>query len=155
MEKIISMLDELLDEVEHNSDADMKVFLTTLQTLKSLVKVNNLLEEDEEDIISYITSQSFLTHEYFKEYRVSNNREMFSIDSISAQNTINEIGFKYASVLWADDLLSYKNHKGDQTLPKNKEFTSLIINTVTMNHVLINSASDQQTLIHRSKLEIN
>ena len=65
-----SILDDLLDNVETKNDEeskDMKLFLTTIQTLKSLTRVN-LLKEDEEDIISYITSQQFLTREYFIQY---------------------------------------------------------------------------------------
>ncbi len=65
-----NILDELLDEAESKNDEeskDMKLFLTTLQTLKSLSRVK-LLGFDEEDIISYIKSQPFLTREYFKEY---------------------------------------------------------------------------------------
>ena len=65
-----NILDELLDEVENKLDEnskDMKLFLSTLQMLKSLTKIN-LLAEDEEDIISFIKSQSFLSREYFKEY---------------------------------------------------------------------------------------
>lgn len=65
-----SILDDLLDNVENKNDEDskdMKLFLTTLQTLKSLTRVN-LLKEDEEDIISFITSQQFLTREYFVQY---------------------------------------------------------------------------------------
>ncbi len=65
-----NILDELLDDAESKNDEeskDMKLFLTTLQTLKSLSRVK-LLGFDEEDIISYIKSQPFLTREYFKEY---------------------------------------------------------------------------------------
>ncbi len=65
-----NILDELLDEVENKLDEnskDMKLFLSTLQMLKSLTKIN-LLAEDEQDIISFIKSQSFLSREYFKEY---------------------------------------------------------------------------------------
>jgi len=65
-----NILDDLLDDVESKNDEeskDMKLFLSTLQTLKSLTRVK-LMSQDEEDIISYIKSQPFLTREYFKEY---------------------------------------------------------------------------------------
>ena len=65
-----NILDELLDEAESKMDEDskdMKLFLTTLQTLKSLTKIT-LLSFDEEDIISFIKSQPFLSREDFKEY---------------------------------------------------------------------------------------
>ncbi len=65
-----NILDELLDEAESKNDEDskdMKLFLTTLQTLKSLTKVK-LMTFDEEDIISFIKSQPFLSREYFKEF---------------------------------------------------------------------------------------
>ena len=65
-----NILDELLDDVESKMDEkskDMKLFLNTVQMLKSLVRVN-LLPEDEEDLVSYIKSYPFLTREYFKEY---------------------------------------------------------------------------------------
>jgi hypothetical protein len=65
-----NILDELLDDVESKMDEkskDMKLFLNTVQMLKSLVRVN-LLPEDEEDLVSYIKSYPFLSREYFKEY---------------------------------------------------------------------------------------
>jgi len=65
-----NILDELLDDVENKNDqssTDMKLFLNTLQSLKSLVKVD-LLSQDQEDIISFIKSEPFLTREYFREY---------------------------------------------------------------------------------------
>ena len=36
-------------------------------------------------------------HEYFKQYRVNRNREMFSIDSYTAQEVIERLGFKYTT----------------------------------------------------------
>lgn len=65
-----NILDELLDDVENKNDqtsTDMKLFLNTLQSLKSLTKID-LLSQDQEDIISFIKSEPFLTREYFKEY---------------------------------------------------------------------------------------
>jgi hypothetical protein len=63
-----NILDELLDDVESKMDEDskdMKLFLDTIQMLKSFTKVK-LLSYDEEDIISFIKSEPFLTREYFK-----------------------------------------------------------------------------------------
>lgn len=65
-----NIMDELLDEADSKNDEeskDMKLFLNTLQTLKSLTRVK-LMTFDEEDIISFIKSQPFLSREYFKEY---------------------------------------------------------------------------------------
>ncbi len=63
-----NILDELLDDVESKMDEDskdMKLFLDTIQMLKSFTKVK-LLSYDEEDIISFIKSEPFLTRDYFK-----------------------------------------------------------------------------------------
>lgn len=46
-------------------------------------------------------------HEYFNEQRVSSNREMFSIDSITAQQVIETLGEKYSTVLRADSHIKY------------------------------------------------
>jgi hypothetical protein len=43
-------------------------------------------------------------HQYFQTQRVSGNREMFAVDSITAQNVIDELGYKYSTVLWADSI---------------------------------------------------
>ena len=43
-------------------------------------------------------------HQYFQTQRVSGNREMFAVDSITAQNAIDELGYKYSTVLWADSI---------------------------------------------------
>lgn len=45
-------------------------------------------------------------HSNLAVYRVNEYREMFSIDSYSAQATIESLGYKYANVLYADSLLS-------------------------------------------------
>jgi hypothetical protein len=63
-----NILDDLLDDVESKMDEDskdMKLFLDTIQMLKSFSKIK-LLSYDEEDIISFIKSEPFLTREYFK-----------------------------------------------------------------------------------------
>jgi AraC-like DNA-binding protein len=39
-------------------------------------------------------------HEYFKEQRVNPRREMFEIDSYTAQRVIEELGYKYSTALW-------------------------------------------------------
>jgi hypothetical protein len=65
-----NLLDQLLDDVDNKHDQesnDMKLFLNTLQSLKSLTRID-LLSQDQEDIISFIKSDPFLTREYFKEY---------------------------------------------------------------------------------------
>ena len=65
-----NILDELLDDVESKNDQssnDMKLFLNTLQSLQTLTKVD-MLSQDQEEVISYIKSEPFLTREYFREY---------------------------------------------------------------------------------------
>jgi hypothetical protein len=84
-----NILDELLDNVENKLDEDskdMKLFLSTLQTIQSLVRVN-LLNEDQEDIISYIKSQPFLSREYFKEYIKKTGQQNQNIQYIEYQAT--------------------------------------------------------------------
>jgi hypothetical protein len=39
-------------------------------------------------------------HDHFKEHRVNKDREMFSIDTYTAQRAIEELGYKYSTVLW-------------------------------------------------------
>ena len=39
-------------------------------------------------------------HYYLREHRVSKNREMFAIDSHTAQKVIEELGYKYSTALW-------------------------------------------------------
>ena len=39
-------------------------------------------------------------HQHFREHRVSSNREMFAIDSHTAQRVIEELGYKYSTALW-------------------------------------------------------
>jgi hypothetical protein len=39
-------------------------------------------------------------HEYLHEWRVVNNREMFEIDSYTAQAVIEKIGYKYSTARW-------------------------------------------------------
>jgi len=39
-------------------------------------------------------------HEHFKDHRVNRNREMFAIDSHTAQIAIESLGYKYSSALW-------------------------------------------------------
>ena len=39
-------------------------------------------------------------HEYLHEWRVANNREMFSIDSYTAQQVIEDLGYKYSTARW-------------------------------------------------------
>jgi len=43
-------------------------------------------------------------HEHLAPYRVNTHREMFSIDSITAQNIIEQLGYKYSTVVWANQL---------------------------------------------------
>lgn len=43
-------------------------------------------------------------HEYFDSYRVSDNREMFRVDSISVQNAIESLGGKYRSPLYIKNM---------------------------------------------------
>jgi len=50
-------------------------------------------------------------HEYFAAQRVSDQREMFTVDSYTAQKVIETLGQKYSSVLHADSLLEFKNKK--------------------------------------------
>jgi hypothetical protein len=44
-------------------------------------------------------------HEYFKEQRVNPRREMFEIDSYTAQRVIEELGYKYSTALWEHNRL--------------------------------------------------
>ena len=39
-------------------------------------------------------------HNHLKPYRVNTHREMFAIDSHTAQRVIEEIGYKYSTALW-------------------------------------------------------
>lgn len=39
-------------------------------------------------------------HQHLREYRVNNKREMFAIDSHTAQRVIEELGYKYSTALW-------------------------------------------------------
>lgn len=39
-------------------------------------------------------------HIHLHEYRVNKNREMFAIDSHTAQRVIEELGYKYSTALW-------------------------------------------------------
>jgi hypothetical protein len=39
-------------------------------------------------------------HEYFKDNRVNNRREMFTVSSYTAQKVIEDLGYKYSSALW-------------------------------------------------------
>lgn len=48
-------------------------------------------------------------HEYFAAQRVNDGREMFSIDSYTAQKVIEVLGQKYSSTLHADSILKFKN----------------------------------------------
>jgi len=49
-------------------------------------------------------------HEYFAAQRINENREMFAIDSYTAQNVIEVLGQRYSSILHVDSLL-IKNNK--------------------------------------------
>jgi hypothetical protein len=49
-------------------------------------------------------------HEYFAAQRVNENREMFEIDSYTAQKAIEVLGQRYSSILHVDSLL-IKNNK--------------------------------------------
>lgn len=40
-------------------------------------------------------------HDYLAEHRITNNREMFNIDSFTAQKVITELGFKYSTALFS------------------------------------------------------
>ena len=44
-------------------------------------------------------------HDYLSEYRVNTHREMFSIDSYTAQQIIEQLGKNYSSILHADSIL--------------------------------------------------
>jgi hypothetical protein len=44
-------------------------------------------------------------HEYFREYRVNTHREMFSVNSYTAQDAIEKIGYKYSTARWNHDAL--------------------------------------------------
>jgi hypothetical protein len=39
-------------------------------------------------------------HHHLREHRVNKNREMFAVDSHTAQRIIEEFGYKYSSALW-------------------------------------------------------
>jgi len=39
-------------------------------------------------------------HYHLREYRVTKNREMFEVDSYTAQKVIEELGYKYSTALW-------------------------------------------------------
>jgi len=39
-------------------------------------------------------------HEHLKEHRVNIHREMFAVDTFTAQKVINELGYKYSTALW-------------------------------------------------------
>jgi len=39
-------------------------------------------------------------HQYFSAYRVNTHREMFAIDSHTAQKVIEDLGYKYSSAMW-------------------------------------------------------
>lgn len=39
-------------------------------------------------------------HEYFKEHRVNKHREMFSVDTHTAQQVIEQLGYKYSTAAW-------------------------------------------------------
>jgi len=43
-------------------------------------------------------------HEYFSTQRVNTHREMFAIDSFTAQKVIEVLGQKYSSILHADSI---------------------------------------------------
>jgi hypothetical protein len=44
-------------------------------------------------------------HEHFAPYRVNTHREMFSIDSRTAEDVIMDLGYKYSTVVWADKII--------------------------------------------------
>lgn len=50
-------------------------------------------------------------HDYFATQRVNDQREMFRIDSYTAQKVIEMLGQKYSNILSADSLLEYKKPK--------------------------------------------
>lgn len=50
-------------------------------------------------------------HEYFAPQRVNTHREMFAIDSYTAQKVIEVLGQRYSSILHADSLINHKNEK--------------------------------------------
>jgi len=39
-------------------------------------------------------------HHHLREHRVSKNREMFNIDSHTAQRVIEDLGYKYSTAMW-------------------------------------------------------
>jgi hypothetical protein len=39
-------------------------------------------------------------HYHLREYRVTKNREMFEVDSYTAQKVIEDLGYKYSTALW-------------------------------------------------------
>ncbi len=62
---------------------------------------------------SYILEQR--VHEHLSQYRVSNNREMFAIDSMTAQRVIEELGKDFTNCLMAE--IIEKQHALSQPLP--------------------------------------
>jgi hypothetical protein len=44
-------------------------------------------------------------HHHLHEYRVNNKREMFAIDSHTAQKVIEDFGYKYSTALWEHNRL--------------------------------------------------
>ena len=47
-------------------------------------------------------------HEYFAAQRVNDHREMFSVDSYTAQQVIEQLGKRYSSMLHADSIVNFK-----------------------------------------------
>ena len=52
-------------------------------------------------------------HEYFAAQRVNDHREMFSVDSFTAQKVIEVLGQKYSSTIHADSLINLKTKSND------------------------------------------
>jgi hypothetical protein len=54
---------------------------------------------------SYLLEQEI--HEYLKNSRINDKREMFNIDTITAQTVIKELGYRYSTAYWANKLEQY------------------------------------------------
>lgn len=46
-------------------------------------------------------------HDYLNEWRVADNREMFAIDTYTAQHVIEELGYKYSTARWGYNELDF------------------------------------------------
>jgi hypothetical protein len=58
---------------------------------------------------SYLLEQEL--HEHFKTKRVNERREMFAVDKVTAQMAIEQLGYRYSTVFWADKLKQLNDEK--------------------------------------------